>query len=205
MADKSHSLMFSGFIKHMLLVCFVSMSIMACDRSEQTKKKITAKPILQNSENKEIVTAVEPLIVDSADIDLMIARGNNYYLKKEFQKAINQMLVAYKTDDQNVSTLITLGNLYFDTDQNVLAIEFYEKALELTPDNASTRCDMATCYSRVGMLDKAIEINRKTIEMDNTHAQSHHNLAVFLKNTGKLAEAQEEMRIYNKLISGEHN
>lgn len=205
MADKIHSPMFSELKKHLLLVCIICLSIMACDRSEQTQKKIVKEPALPNSDNKKTAAAAEePLTEDSSDVDLMIARGSAYYGEKEYQKAINQFLAVYEIDKENLEIIISLGNAYYDSQQNIKAIEFYEKALEFNANNLSVRCDMATCYSRVGMAGKAIEINKKTIEMDFTHAQSHHNLAVFLKRTGKEKEAQEEMRIYNQLISSQH-
>ena len=54
-------------------------------------------------------------------------------------------------------------------------------------------------------MEKAIEINKKTIEMNFSHAQSHHNLAVFYKKQGMEKEAAEETKIYNQLISSQHN
>ena len=60
---------------YLILVSFISLSLITCDQSKQTKKKITKEQPSQNTENKE-KTAEEN---DSINIELKIARAANYY------------------------------------------------------------------------------------------------------------------------------
>jgi len=192
--------------KYLILIFILGLSTQSCDSGVQTKKKIKKDPVIQNSEEKPIVSPeAVPIVQDSLNVDLLLARGSEYYINKDYEKAFNQFIAAYQIDEKNITAILGVGNIYYDTQQNTKAIEFYQKALELDPNKLDVRCDMATCYFRVGMLDKAIEINKKTIEMDFNHAQSHHNLAVFYKNMGKQQEAEAEVKIYNQLISSQQN
>lgn len=211
MLSNTHNKLILELKKHLFLACFISLSMLSCDNGVQVKRKVIKETVKQDSvtqklEEKEIVTpAASPIENDSLNVEVLLARGYQYYINKEYEKAFDQYIAVYKIDEKNIAALVGLGNLYYDTQQHTKAIELYQKALELEPNKLDVRCDMATCYFRLGMLEKAIEINNKTIEIDFSHAQSHHNQAVFYKKLGLEKEAAEETKIYNQLISSQHN
>lgn len=181
-----------------VLVLFMA----SCGAEEQTKQEALNESIPQfMKETSPLTTSNNAILIDSLNLDLMLAQGSELYKMKDYATAINQFMAVYKFDDKNLDAIITLGNVYYDTQQHKLAIEYYQKGLELDPNQLSVRCDMATSYSNLGMLEKAIEINKETIKMDYNHVQSHHNLGVFYNQLGMQKEAEEEKKIYNDLLT----
>jgi len=138
---------------------------------------------------------------DSLNIEIRTMLASKYYSAGELEKANYHFLRIYELDNKNFTALSNLGNIYYDTQQDDKAIQYYEKALEIDPDNINMRCDLATCYSRINKLKKAIEILNENIKMDYNHLQSHYNLSVILKLSGRVKEADEEMKIYQKISS----
>jgi tetratricopeptide (TPR) repeat protein len=136
---------------------------------------------------------------DSLNIDLRIALATNYYAKKQFDKAIDHLLLVHRFDNKNIEAIITLGNIYYDSEQNEKAIEYYEKALVFDKENVNVRCDLATCYLNLKNPEKARILLKKNIEINYNHAQSHHNLSVVYSQLGKTKEAEDEMKIFNSL------
>lgn len=183
-----------------ILVCSLSMTILACDNGVQTNNKKTEGSDIQNSKNSLLDTP--QLAGDSLNIDFILARGYDFYQKHDLENAMKEFVKVYQIDNQNIAALITIGNIYYDAGQDKNAIEYYQKVLAIEPNRLDVRCDMATSYSKLGNFDEAIKINKKTIEMDFNHAQSHHNLAVFYDELGKKKQADEERKLYHHIISG---
>lgn len=139
------------------------------------------------------------LINDSLNTDLRLALATNYYAEKQFDKAIEHLLIVCNIDNKNIEALIILGNIYYDSEQNENAIKYYEKALALDNKNVNVRCDLATSYLNIKNPNKALNLLKKNIEMQPNHAQSHHNLSIVYTQLGKTKEAEEQMKIFNKL------
>lgn len=136
---------------------------------------------------------------DSLNTELRLALAANYYVEKQFEKAIYHLLIVCRIDKKNIEALITLGNVYYDAGQDVDAIIYYEKALVMDNKNVDVLCDLATCYLNMNKPDKSYSLLMKNLKINPNHAQSHHNLSVVYTQLGKTKEAAEEMEIYNKL------
>ncbi|MEI6696474.1 MAG: tetratricopeptide repeat protein [Bacteroidota bacterium] len=136
---------------------------------------------------------------DSLNTELHFALAINYYTEKQFEKAIEHLLIVCRIDHKNTEALITLGNIYYDAEQNDKAIETYEKLLQLDDKNVNVRCDLATSYLNNKDIQKSFRLLTENIKIAPNHAQSHHNLSVVYSQMGKTKEAEAEMKIFNKL------
>ncbi|MEI8201439.1 MAG: tetratricopeptide repeat protein [Bacteroidota bacterium] len=177
----------------------MAVSFTSCNSVEK-------KPIPKTSEDSTVVFTKDSfafyenkLIEDSLNTQLRYALATNYYADKQFDKAIEHLLLVCKTEDKNLAAIVTLGNVYYDASQYENAITSYEKALQLDPTDLNVRCDLATCYLNIKKADVAYNLLKKNIQMDNKHAQSHHNLSVVYSQMGKAKEAEEEMKIFKSL------
>ncbi|MCX6230110.1 MAG: tetratricopeptide repeat protein [Bacteroidetes bacterium] len=141
------------------------------------------------------------LIKDSLNIEMRIMLANNYYVKKQFDNAIYHLKIVSTLDEKNENALILLGNIYYDIEQSDKAIIYYEKALKLNDKNVNVRCDLATSYLNIKNPEKACSLLKKNIQINYNHAQSHHNLSIAYKQLGKTKEAEEELKIFNKLAT----
>jgi len=168
--------------------------------SNDTVKQTTPPKEKSNGFNADSFAFYEQaLLQDSSNIQLHLVLGNNYYVKMNYEKAIDHLLKVCRIDEKNTIALIGLGNIYYDMEQYQKAIDYYEKALVLDNNNVNVRCDLATCYLNIKNTEKACALLKKNIELDHNHAQSHHNLSVVYKEMGKVKEADEEMKIFNSL------
>jgi len=181
------------------IIIAIGFAIIACNSGNSVGEKAISIDTDSEFPADSFEFYEKALAVDSLNIELRVAIATNYYATKQFEKAIDHLLIAHQIDKKNVEILITLGNIYFDIDKYEKAIEFYKNALLLDDKNVNVRCDMATCYLNNKMPKKAYAILKKNIEIDSTHAPSHHNLSFVCNELGKTKEAEAEMIIYNRL------
>ena len=185
-----------------LIIAPLIFSLFACNSNKPIESSSPIKDLTTNKDafpQDSFAYYEKALSEDSLNIDLRIAIATNYYSKKQFEKAIDHLLIVYRIDSKNVDAIITLGNIYYDSEQNEKAIEYYEKALLIDNKNVNVRCDLATCYLNIKNPEKARILLKKNIEIDFNHAQSHHNLSVVYSQLGKTKEAEDEMKIFNSL------
>jgi len=184
-----------------IIICFV-FSISSCNSNQQHN---TANSKKNSHDSIESFTAdsfayyENVLLKDSSNTELRLALATNYYADKKFDKAIDHLLKIYRKDPKNSEVIITLGNVYYDAEEYENAIIYYEKALVVDKKNVNVRCDLATCYLNIKKPEIACTLLKKNLELDYNHAQSHHNLSVVYNQLGKTKEAEEEMKIFNKL------
>ncbi|MCX6296298.1 MAG: tetratricopeptide repeat protein [Bacteroidetes bacterium] len=190
-------------------ICVIGLTFFSCNGNEEKKKDVSSNtttniqvaeaPIVPANELAMLEKKFEQ---DSLNFELRSVLAANYYSSGILDKAAYHFLRVYEHDNKNLIALSDLGNIYYDGQQFDNAIKYYEKALELDPKNINMKCDLATCYMNINKLNKAIDILNENIKQDYNHSQSHYNLSVILKKTGKTAEAEEEMKVYDKLKSG---
>lgn len=191
---------------HALLWALVII-LFSCNTKEEKKSdnsSVQPNNTLQETQApaNDVALLEDRVAQDSLNIELRTMLAAKYYSTGNFEKAHFHFMKIYELDNNNLIALANLGNLYYDTQQDDKAIQFYEKALVIDPSNINMKCDLATCYSRINKFKKAIEILNGNIKMDYNHLQSHYNLSIILKQTGNTKEADEEMKIYQKLSSG---
>ena len=182
-----------------LIIAALGVSLTGCNENNQVKQNTPAKEAKDGFPSDSFAYYEQALKADSLNIPLRLALANNYYVKLQYEKAIDHLLKICSIDDKNTVALITLGNIYYDTEQYQKGIEYYEKALALDGKNVNVRCDLATCYLNLKKPEKALALLKKNIALDYNHAQSHHNLSVVYKEMGKLKEADEEMKLFESL------
>lgn len=188
-------------------ICVFLLILASCSSKDKTRPTATI------SQPGNSPASVQPLDLDdhesyekilkedSLNTDARLKLAAFYYLKKDYNKALYHFLLVHSIDKNNMAALFNLGNIYYDLQQDEDAISYYEMFLEKEKTNYNVRCDLATCYIRLNNYVKAISLLRENIKASSLHLQSHYNLSFALRQTGKIAEADEEMKIYEKLKS----
>lgn len=189
---------------------FFILAMASCTNSElkvsSDKDQSTGTSSVENSASivMESSEAYETMLkTDSLNTDIRLKLAAIYYTNKNYEKAIYHYLIVNSIDKNNLAALFNLGNIYYDTQRNKEAIQYYERFLKLDNNNSNVRCDLATCYMNLNNIDKAISLLRENIKINFNHPQSHYNLSVMLKQTGKVAEAEEELKIFNSMAPGQ--
>jgi tetratricopeptide (TPR) repeat protein len=194
--------MFSKYLPGLIIIICLFLSFSSCHNNRNNTPANSAKGL---NDSTDAFTAdsfayyENALAADSFNSALRMALATNYYAEKQYNKAIEHLLKVFRNNKNNPEVIITLGNVYYDSDQYEKAIVFYEKVLVTDSKNVNVRCDLATCYLNIKKPEKACTLLKKNIEIDSDHAQSHHNLSVVYSQLGKTREAEEEMKLFNKL------
>jgi tetratricopeptide (TPR) repeat protein len=144
--------------------------------------------------NSDSLPAYEKLIslLYALDRPSEAAEKSNLYAKKlksqNKKRAIEILLEANKTDEDNVDNLELLATLYFDMGERIDALLTYEK--------------LAEKYQSLGNIDKSLQIYHKMLEIDDENLEAHLNLANILTYCNRTDEAvQQYKKLADKLNS----
>merc|ERR1712232_1359437 len=128
--------------------------------------------------------------------------GNEYYKKKEFDKALELYDEAIKLDPKNMTFLSNKAAVYFTTKKYQDCVDYCLKAVEIGKDNmapfeerAKAYTRAARAYQKLNILDKAIEMC-KAAQLENYDKQTQRLLKTLeLENRkNKALEYQDETK-----------
>ena len=89
-----------------------------------------------------------------------------YAKERDFQKAVENYLVAIKLNPNSYSAYNNLGNIMFLTGDRQKAVEFYKKSIEINPNQIDARLNLGILYYYEGKLNLAAEQFNKVLELD---------------------------------------
>jgi len=89
-----------------------------------------------------------------------------YAKEKNFQKAVENYLIAVKINPNSYSAYNNLGNIMFLTGNRQQAVEFYKKSIEINPNQIDSRLNLGILYYYEGKLNLAAEQFNKVLELD---------------------------------------
>jgi tetratricopeptide (TPR) repeat protein len=100
-----------------------------------------------------------------------------YAKERNFDKAIEQYLIANRLNPASPGPLNNLGNIYFLQNDRAKAISYWEKSLQADPRQIDSRLNLATAYYYNGQLKPCVDQLKATLKID-----PHNEKAiVFLK------------------------
>ena len=103
-----------------------------------------------------------PLVFAKDSIESLMAKGNEWLQKKEYDKAIGEYERALKLNEKNVVIHLVLGLAYANAKQADKAIEHANRAVELDPGYYS--------YYNLGLVYAANEESEKAVGHDASGA-----------------------------------
>ena len=89
-----------------------------------------------------------------------------YAKEKNFQKAIENYLIAIKINPNSYSAYNNLGNIMFLTGNRQQAVEYYKKSIEINPNQIDSRLNLGILYYYEGKLNLAAEQFNKVLELE---------------------------------------
>ncbi len=89
-----------------------------------------------------------------------------YAKERNFQKAVENYLIAIKLNPNSYSAYNNLGNIMFLTGNRQKAVEFYKKSIEINPNQIDSRLNLGILYYYEGELNLAAEQFKKVLELD---------------------------------------
>jgi tetratricopeptide (TPR) repeat protein len=99
-------------------------------------------------------------------------RGNAYYEKRDYDRAIVDYDQAIRLNPSHASALSNRGAAYARKGDYDRAIENYDEAIRLNPGHADAFSNRGVAYARKGDYDRAIENYDEAIRLNPNHANA---------------------------------
>ena len=146
-------------------------------------------------------------LFDADSSNYYLNRGNAYYMKAEYFRAIGDYskaieLNAAAADDFGPGPAaymyVNRGNAYRQKGENDKALSDYSKAIELDPKYSSAYVNRGNIYTDKNEVEKALADYNKAIELAPPNAEVYFNRGSIYHNKGKYDEAVAD---YNQSIA----
>ena len=126
-----------------------------------------------------------------------IERGDKFYIKGEYEKAIECYNEALKINPKDADAWYNKGVLYARLKKYEEAIECYDKALKINPEYANAWNNKGVVYAELKEYKKAIECYDEALKINPEHANAWNNKGVVYAELKKYKEAIE---CYNEAL-----
>ena len=121
-------------------------------------------------------------------------KGKNYYLNKEYDKAIEAYTSAIVLDPNYARAYNNRGIAYVYKGRYDRAIEDYSKAIVLDPNLAQAYNNRGIAYGMKGQYDRAIEDFNKTIALDPNNAIAYTGRGIAYVLSGNMGRAISDLQ-----------
>ncbi len=142
--------------------------------------------------------------LDSADIerrDQLLKSGDEAFIQKNYDSAIEQYKEALKIQPSDYETLLKIGDSYKNKNDNANAISFYKKSVFVNPGYSDGWFNLGLVYASASNTAGAKQSFYRAINIDPTYAYAYYALAVAYEKEDNKQEAIRNYKLflnYNK-------
>ena len=166
--------------KSFFLLFAIAISIYSFSQPDDPKKlHETARTFMNSGDfDNAIIVLQRALQMDKNNLELQKDLTMTYYLKRDYQKALDGVKVLLERDDADVITFQIAGNVYKALEEVKDCEKMYKKALKKFPKSGPL-------YSEYGELlfavkdYSAIQLWEKGIEVDPAYSGNYYNAALY--------------------------
>ncbi len=105
-----------------------------------------------------------------------------YYDLKEYEKAEDNAIKAYKIDKSNTTALMVLGDLAFKNASYNNALNYYSKAASIEKNSYNPDVKLAQTYQKMNRAEKAFEIYSKILKTNSDNFEVYYEMALLDKS-----------------------
>jgi tetratricopeptide (TPR) repeat protein len=136
-------------------------------------------------------------------------RGNAYYVKRDYDRAILDYDQAIRLNANHASALSNRGAAYAGKGDYDQAIQNYDEAIRLNPDHADAFSNRGVAYARKGDYDRAIQNYDEAIRLKPNHANALYDRGNAYRHKGDYDRAiqnyDEAIRLNPKHVNAFSN
>lgn len=134
----------------------------------------------------------------SGDTIFLFTMGDIYFLKKDYDRALDYLFSSVKIDPYYAEAFSKIGEIYSVKHDYPKAEEYLKKALDINPEMSRALFALALVEEALGNPAEAIAHYKKELEVKPSNFKAAYNLAELLAKTGQWEEA---LLYYRKTIS----
>lgn len=127
---------------------------------------------------------------------LTLAEAYSQQKVKNYDKSIELLNNALKTDPKYADALLSLGNVFLSKNNGTEAIKNFQKVIDNNPDNPEALTLKASVYILINNYDDAVPLLQHAVTADSTYSPAYHSLAELYANLKDYAKAAEYFSEY---------
>lgn len=120
-----------------------------------------------------------------------------YQGKGEYQKSIELLSHALKSQPKNIFFLNNLGLSYYKNTEFEKAEDLFKRVLDINPNYINTLNNLAILKKDLDLVEEAIELYEKALSISEDNIDINYNLAALHQSTGNY---KKSIFYYNKIL-----
>ena len=166
------------------------------DKIELYNLMIKAREISRRDpDSTEGIEALESITQEDPQvIDAWFMLGNEYFKRREYERAITNFRQALELKPDYDLAVINLANAYRQLGEDDKAMEGYRRFMQLDPNNPQIRYETAQILIDEGELDEAEGQLREALKLEPNMAAAQNALGVVFIERGDVEGAEREIR-----------
>lgn len=166
--------------------------------------QVLGKSFEEREEYPEAIVEFQKALKKKPDSpSLHYALGNVYWLSGQNDKAIVQFKAELEMSPQDAVATWKLGNIYLQKREFDKALPYLKKAVKMSPDLGQAFVDLGKLYMQTHRPKEALPYFQKAVQMDPDEPDPRYQLAMAYRSLGNMAEAQTQMKMFQKLKSAQ--
>lgn len=154
--------------------------------------------LLQNN-YRELLDLKTAIVLNPSDAAACFGLGKVYGRIGRYEAARQAYLAVLKIDPSHIDAQNNLGNIYLRQQRPHQAIEVFSALLQADSSYVRAYNNLGYAYLAINLPQRAIQTYKKAIAIDPKYAQAYSSLGALYMQQGKIAEAQQQLAIYEEL------
>jgi Tfp pilus assembly protein PilF len=129
----------------------------------------------------------------------MIFEGMLWFTKGDYEKSIEHLSRALKSDPKQMLAYMTRGVAYLKTDKAGRAVDDFDKVIELDGDYDRAYHLRGVAYTELGRLERSLKDFDRAIELNPDYGAAYLSRANVHQEMGHEEEAHEDMEMVRRI------
>ncbi len=153
-----------AFLIALLLIILITSVTFYFYKSGKTDFAIFKNSVAVYNENPRIDSKYQPKEDADKTVKDTYNRAMNYYVKKDFNRALDEFVALIELQPDNPISYFYLGKIYCRKGDYGRGIKYYETAINLSKkEDPYFYLSMARCLERYGFHDKALQVLNQSL------------------------------------------
>ncbi len=139
------------------------------------------------------------IVLNPSDAAACFGLGKVYGRIGRYEAARQAYLAVLQIDPGHIDAQNNLGNMYLRQQRPHQAIEIFSALLQADSTYVRAYNNLGYAYLAINQPQRAIQTYKKAIALDPKYAQAYSSLGALYMQQGRIAEAQQQLTIYEKL------
>ena len=148
---------------------------------------------------QELLDLKTAIVLNPSDAAACFGLGKVYGRIGRYEAARQAYLAVLKIDSSHLDAQNNLGNIYLRQQRPHRAIEVFSALLQADSSYVRAYNNLGYAYLAINQPQRAIQTYKKAIAIDPQYAQAYSSLGALYMQQGKIAEAQQQLAIYEEL------